>query len=205
MAWTTSKGFNFRFSDTYVTDGANQTYVEDAGDGTGEAYPVSRSIGGESVTFGWESTYSDQCRDRTTSATYDPELSGFHQTASGGSDIVFRVDLPAAGDYKIRIAAGEASYDRVIKFQVRDNTTDLITVSNVSAVAGSFVDAGGTSLTAANWYSSNEQVTETFASTIFRFVLQAPTSDFSVIAHIEIEQVGGGSIVPQAMASYRQQ
>jgi hypothetical protein len=158
-----------------------------------DTYPTSRSIGGDSVTFGWESLASDSTRDRTAAAPNAPELSGMHQISSGDplTEAVFRVDLPATGEYSIRIAAGDASNAQTITFQVRDTASALISRSETANSDGdAYFDATGVErVTAAVWRSANVASTQSFATTIFRFANRRPSGGSSCIAHLSIAAV----------------
>lgn len=188
MTWVA--GFNFRATSGYVTDASDETYV------IGDSYPTTRTINGTSVTFGWESVPGDGTRNRTTNSSYAPELSGIAQVQSGqaSSEYIFRVDLPAAGDYSIRLGAGDAGNlgSNPVFFAVRDTTTDLITQSQTTPTG--FLDASLVDrTTAALWKSNNVAVTKTFSTTIFRFACKRPTSGSSCIAHIKITQAATSS------------
>src|SRR3990167_6684343 len=93
MAW--DKGFDFRNTSAYVTDPADHTYVLHT-----ETYPTTRN----GVTFGWSAGTIDS-RDRDSGI--DARLAGINFGAATGT---FRVDLPATGDYDVRIASGDASF-----------------------------------------------------------------------------------------------
>jgi len=117
MAW--DKGFNFRGTSGYVTDGANETYVL-----LGDAYPVTRN----GVTFGWLSAPSSGDRD----STIDRRLAGINYTANdGASQRDFQIDLPAAGDYIISLALGDHGFTQTYQYwRLLDNTTVLATIAD---------------------------------------------------------------------------
>lgn len=180
--WT--KGINFRASSGYVTDGANETYS------LHEAAEQTRN----GVTFQWETTCGgDQSRDRD--AGTDRRLAGINycQNTSQG---VFRVTLPAAGTYKIRLAMGDATIglfgDRQYLAIYDDTTLKTTAIDYVFDQNDSyFLDATATMRTEANWPSQNAQATVTFASTRAVFKIghnNGATSGTSRIAHIELEQ-----------------
>lgn len=190
MAWATLKGFEFRATSGYVTTGTNHAVVTDA-----VAYPTTTSIGGESVTYGWESIASGNSRDRTTGSPNNPKLSGAcFNDGTSPTPAVFRVDLPAAGDYSIRIAAGDFSVNNNAYFDVKDTNSVLISKSEAATGGADFyVDASLVARTsAADWIANNVAVTNTFATTIFRFSLNQSVGA-SVIAYIELSQAGGSA------------
>jgi hypothetical protein len=196
MAWSTKKGFNFRDTGGFVTDGTNQVGVY--GFWGSATYPTTTSIGGEAVTYGFESSGSLdlESADINSSAPYAPELSG--EWRDGALTDVFRVDLPASGNYTLTLAAGAAGGgggDE--KFEIRDNSTARLSYHALRA-NGSFVDATGTDRgDAAAWRANQAPTAYTFASTIFRCVNGGNSFDKSSIAHIALEAVGGGGPVGQ--------
>ena len=184
MAW--DKGWNFRATSGYVTDGTNETYCLQ------EVYPVTRN----GVTFGWDTaTASDDARDRNN--TTDRRLAGIN--ATGGSDTpphTFRVDLPASGDYIISLATGDFNFDQSqTRVFFYDNTTLLFTIStDVNCAAANFIDANGTKWSAAAWPGSNTTKTLTFATTTFKMVtgVSTPSHIQTSAAHLFLSQIGGG-------------
>lgn len=192
MAWSNPKGFNFRATSGYVTDGANETYVL----GSATAYPTTRTVNGESVTFGWETAPTGTAKDRSTAAQYAPELSGVNQEPGLAGPPVFRVDLPTAGTYSINVGAGDASFANYANFQVVDNATTLITGGPTSISAGTFMDATGVVRTSGtDWHANNAASSQTFASTICRLQMPytATGAQSSVIAYFALTPAGGGS------------
>lgn len=179
MPW--DKGFNFRQSAGYVTDGANETYVQGGGIGF-DSYPTTRN----GVTFGWEDTPSG---DRDRNNALDRRLAGMHYNTTGAT-VRFRVDLPAAGDYSVRLAMGDASNKSGNSFsELRDTTTVLTSLTDEALNATHSKDITGTKHTFAAWPGSNSAQTFTFASTICRMALKQPSSGFSAIQHLFLSQV----------------
>lgn len=191
MAWSTPKGFNFRNTSAFVADGANETYVLPT-----DAYPTTRTIGGEPVTFGWESVTSTNGRDRSAASPYEPELSGI--AFVGPSDTlttaVFRVDLPAAGSFAINVAAGDQAGTSKAFFEIDDTATSLIAFGPITLAGGSYVDAAGTSRTATDWQANNVAASKTFATSIFRLKVHQASVNASPISHLTLTESG----VPQA-------
>lgn len=180
---------NFRDSSGYVTDDASETYCL----GEGDTYPTTR--GG--VTFGWETiNEGDMGRDRDSGI--DRRLAGHNGKTNSGSQNIFRLDLPSSGDYSIRLAQGDASFDEAYQYlQIQDDTTPVLTIDDTDGTAAGFWnDATGALYSAANWPGSNSAVTGvTFSSSVLRLVLGSPSaqSNTSTIAHLYIEAEGGGS------------
>lgn len=150
------KGFNFRQTSGYVTDGTNETYVL-----ASDAYTGSVIRNG--VAFGWTTALGAQdSRDRNSAL--DRRLSGIG--FNDGIATVFRVDLPAAGTYSLRLAMGDPSNSKTISVTIKDGANTLVTISGVSVPAGSHLDATGTVYTDANWPASNSAVSKVFAGTV---------------------------------------
>ena len=182
MAW--DKGFNFRATADYVTDGPDETYV------LGDIYPTTRN----GVTFGWVTSAPDETRDRST--TVDVRLAGQNAIDNTGASQNFRVDLTATGDYTIRLAAGDASFAQKIDVEFLDDTTVFSTVAdNVATAGGQFVDATGVTRTTAAWPADNQTLARTFASTLFvvRCAALSATVNNSVLAHLFVSQAAAGA------------
>lgn len=178
MTW--HKVFNFRATSGYCTDGVDATYV------VGDSYPTTRN----SVTFGWESGPTGT-RDRWNSGVgWDARLAGIN--FSNNTDvIVFRVDIPATGDLKIRLAHGDHDSDQYNDVELGDNASYTTLLNNVTSHSNKYLDPDGTELTPADWALSNTQITKTMTSTIFRIRLGNLTASTpsSVITCLELEQV----------------
>ena len=156
MTWL--KGFNFRQTSGYVTDGANETYV------VGDSYPTTRN----GVTFGWESGLGGVV-NRSTGV--DRRLAGINYVFNDGGAHVFRVDLPNAGSYVLNAAFGDTTGGNGIpqssKFQ--DGSTSLWTNSVTFNESPGWVDAvGNQHTTASDWVANNSPATFTCATTILR-------------------------------------
>lgn len=182
MSWANRKGFNFRSTLGFVTDGTNEQFVNEAFG----AYPQSITIDGDTFNCGWETAPAGgNSRDRN--AAIDQRLAGIVFVSSGSADAVFRIDLPAAGNYKIRLALGDAGNANTQKAELRDTSTVLLTVPNTATAIEEFIDASGVLQgSAATWVSSNVEVTYTFSTTILRVAVQAPSSVASTLAHLSV-------------------
>ncbi len=188
---------NWRASSGYVTDGAGQTYFI----ATGDAYPTTR--GG--LTFGYEDAGTD-ARDRTTSN--DVRLAGTGYSAAGSAARLFRLDLPSAGNYDVRIAVGDpnfasSDYGRDFDVRIRDTTTEVLQVTGATGT-GQFLDATSVARSAAAWPGSNVAATLTFATTILR--VYAPLGDSrTMVSHIRVTVSAGAAAkagaIYQAMLS----
>src|SRR5512146_2756768 len=106
MSWGTSKGFNFRSTVDYVTDPTNTVYVARAS----YVYPTAVTCGGDSITLGWDSATSLQAVNRNAQTGDGARLAGCVSLIANTATRYLRVDLPAAGDYKVRLAIGDYSY-----------------------------------------------------------------------------------------------
>jgi len=177
MAW--DKGFNFRATSGYVTDGPNETYVSE------DIYPVTRN----GVTFGWSSTISDRDRD----STVDRRLAGLTQRTNDGNIETFRIDLEAADTYLITLALGDTSFPQGYQYcNFQDDTTVFRTIDDTNGTAqDNYDDATGVNRTEANWPTQNVQDTRVFTSAIMRVRIGSPGSEAnsSTIAHLFLSRV----------------
>lgn len=171
-------GFNFRASvGPPPSDAANTTYVN------GDTYPTVRN----GITFGWGSAVLT-----FDSGGAEARLYGINYAATGSA--TFQVDLPAAGTYTFQLAMGfQGAPLTSQKLIVKDNTTTLLTIG--PSTATNFLDATGTSYSAANWPASETSVSLTFATTTAFFVIGPPTTDNVAIAHIFLSSVTSTSII----------
>lgn len=179
------QGINFRASTGYVSDGANE-YAQLV-PSSGGNYPTTTPQGN---TVGWEGTAYLQVATRDRSATVDHRLAGMNY-ANTAAIANYRIDLPAAGTYGIRLAAGDAGFSSATQVELFDSTTSLGVLASGVVAAGSFIDAAGTTYTAANWPANNALVAKTFASTICRVGVGSTSSSNRVIAHFYIEAAAG--------------
>lgn len=193
MAWTNVKGFNFRNTSGFVTDGTNETFD------LGAAYPRSVTIDGDTFNVGWDTSIAANTRDR--SATADRRMAGiaFRTNSTAGVN-KWRIDLPSAGQYTVRVAMGDHDNPRTnILYRILDNTTAISTVGSpgVATVADGFADAQGNAWgSEAAWISSNVAVTGTWATTTFFLEIgdaSGINGDISVVAHLDIVQVSAGT------------
>lgn len=193
MAW--DKGFNFRASSGYVSDGANETYVL-ADDG----YPTTRN----GVTFGWDGLDSGQDRDRDSGV--DRRLAGIVFANNGGTQYNFRVDLNSTGDYEINLAMGDTGGGQDYQYcQFKDNTSVLRTIDDSDGTAfNNYDDATGVNRAEAAWPGSNAKDTQTFATTIFFLLVGTPGSEASAttIAHLFLSEVAAGGRIMSSLVNH---
>lgn len=180
MAW--DKGWNFRGTVGFVTDGTNETYS------IGAAYPETRN----GVTFGWTVALTGSV-DRF--AANDRRLAGisYKSNSDGLAQSVFRVDLPAAGQYSVRLSMGDHDGPQAFLYcQILDGATPLLTINDVAGTAANvFDDATQTQYTAANWPGSNSPVTVAFVGTTLNLKIGYPTVQVSssTLTHLFISQL----------------
>ncbi len=171
------KGFNFRATSGYVTDGAGQTYS------IGAAYPETRN----SVTFGWSADISsggtNQCRDRNNGI--DARLAGMCFD-SQNQVVYFRVDLPSTGQYTIHLALGDNVNPQTHRVTIRDTTTTLATISGSSS-SNFYLDATGASYDNVGWPTMETGVTFTFSTTQLRIYIGDGTNN-TTLAHLRVVQ-----------------
>lgn len=177
------QGINFRQTLAFVTDGANESW--DHAVGAGGTYPHTTAQGN---TVGWEGAVGN---DRDRSSSVDRRLAGVCFTSSVQAD--YRFDLPAAGSYNVRFAAGDMGSVNDTLWSLLDTTTSLATLTTgTNVTTGSFKDATNAVLTAAAWPGSNTLVNKTFSTTICRFRGSAAGAA-NMIAHAYVEAAAGGS------------
>jgi hypothetical protein len=179
------QGINFRQTVGFVTDAANDSFE---GDGaaflTPPTYPRTTAQGNN---VGWENGNNVNERDRQSGN--NPKLAGLHGPSAAGDLNDYRIDLPSAGTYRVRIAAGDGTYANSCKVELFDTSTSKGVLCNgATGAANSFFDATGTIYTAANWPASNTYFQATFSTSILRFRNGAATF-FSPLAHVYVEAV----------------
>ena len=181
-----SFGYNFRGTDTFVTDGANETYV------LNEVYPTTR--GGS--TFGWDDPPERDDRN----ASLDRRLAGAHKHSSDLSKRTFRADLATSGNKVLHLSVGDADNDRnqqVVRILDTSTQVLLLDLSATSVPAGSSRDASNVTRTDANWPSQEVGASATFATTILYLELGSSSIDmngnYSSLRHLNIvDDAGGG-------------
>lgn len=171
------QGVNFRNTLGYVTDAADCEFSNSA------AYPRTSAQGN---TLGWENNGTVNTRNRNSGL--DARLAGVNFDPNSAGK--FRIDLPATGNYDVRVAAGDAIYNNNCAWDLHDTNTLLTHLTTGNAGAGAkWKDSTNTSYTAANWISSNTPYAATFSTTILRLV---PANTSACIAHLYVSAAGGG-------------
>ena len=151
---------------------------------------VSSRAGQERHHFGYlVNTEFWQTRDRN--AGIDPRLAGVHYTEAPTASSL-QIDLPSAGDWKIRLAAGDAyaGGGRTTYIRIVDTATPVLTIDGTTSAGARWFDAGGTERDATSWVSSNAQVTCTFATTMLLVSFGDNVSKMGWLAHLELETTG---------------
>jgi hypothetical protein len=186
VAATWDVGFNFRATAGYVSDPSPTT----AAIMGATPYPTTRTVNGQTVTFGWETLGTGYlARDR--SATVDARLAGINCQLNNGSTSTFRVDLPAAGNYTVSLALGDAvggnpqnNYATVV-----DGSAAVISINALTS-SSTFADATGALLGIAPWLSGAQSVQRSFSSTILRMQLGGRSDAvFSCAVHLRVAAV----------------
>ena len=199
MPWTNWKEFNFRQTLGYIsTDGANAYVVAPGSGAKGPSHPTSVTIDGDTFNVGYTAGAGlDGARNRSTGV--DARLAGCHFEAnSSATRARFRIDLPAAGTYEIRLAIGDQLGSTNAYWRVLDNTTALETNDFTGSGGVAWRDATGAARSAASDWVTNSAAKEfTFSSTICQIEWgggnsSASTSGNSALAHIAIRQVSAG-------------
>lgn len=188
--WGTAKGFNFRSTTAYVTDGTNEQAVPAATevDSTSAVpYPTTNTIGGDSVTYGWVVAGAG-VDTRNRNSGLDRRFAGMNYNGTDGTED-FKIDLPATGSYTIRLASGDPSNAQPTKVELFDNASSLaVLCSTATSGADRFRDAVDAEYSSANWPASNTSVTKTFATTTCIFRIGTGSAATGFLSHIQITQ-----------------
>ncbi len=182
-AWI--KGWNFRATPGFVSDGPNETWFTSF-----DAYPVSRN----GVTFG-TSGGSFESRDRTN--TLDRRLAGQIQVANASpTQGRVRINVPGPGDYRVRLAVGDAgfaqSYQSVV---IRDGIGGpaVVTIDEPAGTgAGQWLDASGVTRTASGWVANNQAVVISVTGQVIEVVVGEPgtaQTTSSTISHLLLQKL----------------
>jgi hypothetical protein len=174
------KGFDFRDQLGFVTDPT---------DGTGalalESYPVTRN----GVTFGWDFG-SISTADRN--AGIDARLAGINYSTGIAN---FRVDLPAPGIYKVRLAMGDAGSSQTsATATIKDGSTPLLTIGPHALTVGQFWDGADVEWSSANWPGSNSvSAALTFSGSTLNLEMTTPA--LWTLAHLFVSQQVAAAVV----------
>lgn len=192
--WTTQKYINLRANQAYVTDGTNQTSLNDDDVGAG-AYPISVTLDGDTFNIGWVTDLA-QYRDRDDTA--DPRLAGIHFTNNDGTSVrTLRINVPA-GNIGVRLAFGDPINDRAYtEWAIYDDSTLLETGVYASTItAGQWVDANETLRTDnATWISSNTEKIYAISSGILLIKIGsvAAQTDVTALATVGFRSISSAS------------
>jgi hypothetical protein len=189
--------FNMRETDTFVTDGAGETYFLCglAGGTPRDDYPTVRN----GHTFGIED--SDDLgggpypRGRDRNAAVDPRLAGAHfcGNSAGPAPRNYRFDY--SGAITVGVAAGEEANAASPYLDIRDSAGSKTIVSG-SPSAANFLDAMGTNHTLADWAANNVGYSATFADYVRIRVGDTGGSGNSMFANVWVEAASGGTLAP---------
>jgi hypothetical protein len=179
---------NFRGSFPYVTDGTGQTYC------LADVYPTVR----DGLTFGW-SAGDLSAVDRSTGSSYAPEFSGMNYWANTSGGREFRLLLPTAGTYDVRLAIGDALFGQAGQWcSIRDGASGPLlatVVSGSSTTGGAFFDATGALLAPAAWRSGNTAVSVTTTGTVLAIRIgEATDGNVTCLAHLEVADTGSPAL-----------
>jgi hypothetical protein len=179
-------GFDYRGTAGYVTDPAYGVPV------LAETYPHTyTNANGYSINAGWTGSLAV---DR--SASVDARLAGINYKSGGDT---FTVDLgsgsnPGAGTYTVDLAAGDEGFamgggNTVV---LKDNTTQLFSITAVTAAANHYRDANGTEEApgTGSWDLVATTRSVTFATTTC--LLLTAGTDNPRMAHFRLTLQGGG-------------
>ena len=156
------KGFNFRQTLGYVTDGAGDIFVDPT------------DVYGSSPGYGWDASLGSNARNRSTAN--GPRIAGIHFTSAAR---YFRFDLPR-GPGKYRIKAGffdPGGSSNKVNWDIQDGTT---TIQEIRGIVASSSDHDGhdaidTEITYADWNTldGGNPLDHTFTSSYCRVLCMA--------------------------------
>lgn len=178
---------NFRSTTAYRSDDSADAHVEAT---LSVTYPTVTAQGN---TVGWEQVGYDPFKFNA-SLSVDVRLAGSRGSSTTGAPGIYRVNLPAAGTYRIRCAAGRYDAIRGANIRIFDNTSllsEIIPPRGLSA-SGRYIDASNVERTAANWPSLNQSVDLTFTSSTLRVYNAGQVisgQSYGYIAHFSVESV----------------
>lgn len=184
------QGIAFRSTTGFVTDSSpddceSSTSNSSNANVSASSYPRTTAQGN---TVGWEKGSNDLItRDRNSA---HGQLAGKHQ----GNDSDFRLDLPSAGNYDIRVACGESSYSTSTVLSLLDTSTSLGSLTTGSTSAGArWKDATDVERTSASdWNTNNASVSKTFSTTICRFRMGVAGVSDGTLSFLRVDAAGGG-------------
>lgn len=181
------QGINFRATDGFVSDGANED-----GETAVSNYPWTTAQGN---SVGWIDTSTVTTRDRNSGV--DRRFAGMH-FQTGGTAAQYKILLPSAGNYTIRVACGDYDNSQNVTIEVFDDVTSKgVLCSGTTSGADKFKDSTNTEYTSTTWPGSNTAATITFASTTC--ILKMPTGANYTLAHLYIDAEGGGASAVQSL------
>lgn len=182
------QGINFRATEAYRQDIPPDTF--EIGDTAN--YP---RITPQGNTVGWEVGPTGGTRNRTT--TPIAKLGGIHfATNAVGGESTYRLDLPKAGWYEIRIAMGDSGYSSIANASVYDGDSLIHTViENETTGSGWYADAKGIIWTWREWPTQNTPIYVYVSSGILRLKIGGGgASNNSCVAHFYAKYVSDTAI-----------
>lgn len=217
MTWTTKKGINFRDTSAYVADNSGETYLDGDGSFNLRAYPVSKTLDGDTFNIGWSAGGGDDgSRDRDSGV--DARLAGMHFSGSGGVKTFKMQAGSAAGNYKIWAGFTDQGNGTggTVGFTIRDSNGTIISQTGLTALGSTEVyDVNG------NLYASDSAwagaadgagIAYTFTTSDTTngnggpfIYIDIPDAN-ARLAHFAIQYLGaGGSSTIQNIMHHRQQ
>lgn len=204
MAWVAGevKGFNLRNSNTagwanIDTTPPNTMLL------TVDTYPQTRN----DVTFGKSAETGNGWSTFDADSTVNEKFAG-RWYESPGNTVTIRVDLPASGIYKFRMANGSTDNATFVSSRqiitVKDGSTTLATMDSGSGSTGPaqdhYYDATGVDRTEAAWAGSNVGRDLTFSGTVCNIVIGDAGAGYTVLAHFSLERLASGPAAPTISA-----
>lgn len=182
---------NFRSTTGYRSDDSADAYVQVS---TANNYPTTTPQGNN---VGWE--FKNDPWVYNTSTTNDVRLGGCVAVGDWSFVSSYRIDLPSAGDYVMRCAAGRQNATRAVDLKIDDGSSFLVKLVSLQMMSANdrFFDATDVERTGANWPSLNQPTSATFSSTILRLRMGGvgiAGDDWVFLAHFSVESAGSPPI-----------
>lgn len=179
-------GLNFRSTELWRTDGADETYVL-----ANESSPTTRKTSnGNEVTFVWSSTYDVRAANRSVT---EPRLGGAVYVDTPWVYTLI-ITLPTAGTYSVRMAVGHVDGGVTPITYLKDNGSTLITVTGALSTTYRWLDATSTEYNEADWIKNNTAATVVFTTTVCQLVLGTGTPWTGFISHLYLELVSAPGV-----------
>lgn len=199
-AYAVTNDFAWDFRATLAPAGftSDPSYaVSELGPGSNDYVANRGNVNGVLLGYGWETGGASITSRNRGSSGIDPRIYGMNFAPNSATVCVFRVDLPASGQWDVSMALGDAAGNNPQNNYVKFND-GAVTTLHANTLSNQYADAVGGLWTTTTWPTTGSLVTVrlTFGSTIMRLTLGGTVDvNSSCLAHLRLTQVptaGGG-------------